>query len=100
SHVGNQYRAVSTTSAGSTTTTAAMPTMSPPTTSDCVSSSDVCSSLRIDTGGSTSFTALIQSPCSTSNTQKFTLTAAPPSGWYYRSEERRVGKEGSTGGSR
>src|SRR5262249_55140870 len=41
------------------------------------------SHLCIDTGASTDFTALIQSPCSTSNTQKFSLSAAPQSGWDY-----------------
>src|SRR6266571_2226921 len=55
----------------------------PPPTSGTVTLQNTNSNLCIDTGGSTSFTALIQSACSSSNTQKFTLTAAPASGWYY-----------------
>ena len=55
----------------------------PPPPSGTVTLQSTNSNLCIDTGGSTSFTALIQSACSSSNTQKFTLTAAPASGWYY-----------------
>ena len=77
---GNKYRAVFTNSAGSATTTAATLTVTP---SGTVTLQNTNSNLCIDTGASTDFTALIQAPCSTSNTQKFTLTAAPQSGWYY-----------------
>src|SRR5882672_3077136 len=82
---GNQYRAVFTNAAGPATTTAATLTVNavPPPPSGTVTFQNTNSNLCIDTGGSASFTALIQSPCSTSNTQKFTLTAAPASGWYY-----------------
>ena len=81
---GNQYRAVFTNSAGTATTTAATLTVNAaPPPSGTVTVQNTNSNLCIDTGGSASFTALIQSPCSTSNTQKFTLTAAPASGWYY-----------------
>jgi hypothetical protein len=83
---GYQYRAVFTNSAGSATTTAASLTVNaapPPPPSGTVIVQNTNSNLCIDTGGSANFTALIQSPCSTSNTQKFTLTAAPVSGWYY-----------------
>jgi len=82
---GNQYRAVFTNAAGPATTTAATLTVNavPPPPSGTVTFQNTNSNLCIDTGGSASFTALIQSPCSTSNTQKFTLTAAPVSGWYY-----------------
>src|SRR5207248_2620483 len=85
SQSGNKYRAVFTNSAGSATTTAATLTVNetPPPPSGTVTLQNTNSNLCIDTGGSTGFTALIQSPCSTSNTQKFTLTAAPQSGWYY-----------------
>src|SRR5881296_1030883 len=85
SQKGNRYRAVFTNSAGSATTTAATLTVNgtPPPPSGTVTLQNTNSNLCIDTGGSTGFTALIQSPCSTSNTQKFTLTAAPQSGWYY-----------------
>src|SRR5206468_3785141 len=76
---GNKYRAVFTNSAGSATTTAATLTVTP---SGTVTLQNMNSNLCIDTGTSTDFTALIQAPCSTSNTQKFTLTAAPQSGWY------------------
>src|SRR2546425_629913 len=55
----------------------------PPPPSGTVTLQNTNSNLCIDTGGSAGFTALIQSPCSTSNTQKFSLTAAPVSGWYY-----------------
>ena len=55
----------------------------PPPPSGTVTLQNTNSNLCIDTGGSAGFTALIQSPCSSSNTQKFTLTAAPVSGWYY-----------------
>jgi hypothetical protein len=44
---------------------------------------DTNSNLCVDTGGSPNFTTLVQSPCSTSNTQQFTLTSSPTSGWYY-----------------
>jgi hypothetical protein len=84
---GNRYRAVFTNSAGTATTTAATLTVNatppPPPTSGIVTLRNTNSNLCIDTGGSTGFTALIQSPCSTSNTQMFNLTAAPASGWYY-----------------
>jgi hypothetical protein len=82
---GNRYRAVFTNSAGTAMTTAATLTVNavPPPPSGTVTLQNSNSNLCIDTGGSASFTALIQSPCSTSNTQKFTLTAAPVSGWYY-----------------
>jgi len=82
---GNQYRAVFTNSAGTATTTAATLTVNgvPPPPSGTVTLQNTNSTLCIDTGGSAGFTALIQSACSTSNTQKFTLTAAPVSGWYY-----------------
>src|SRR5213593_2259631 len=87
SQSGNQYRAVFTNRAGTATTTAATLTVNatppPPSTSGIITLQNTNSNLCIDTGGSTSFTTLIQSPCSTSNTQKFTLTAAPQSGWYY-----------------
>jgi hypothetical protein len=86
SQSGNRYRAVFTNSAGTATTTAATLTVNagpPPPPSGTVTLQNTNSNLCIDTGGSTSFTALIQSACSTSNTQKFTLTAAPVSGWYY-----------------
>src|SRR6266446_636792 len=56
---------------------------SPPPPSGTVTLQNTNSNLCIDTGGSANFTALIQSACSTSNTQKFTLTAAPASGWSY-----------------
>jgi len=82
----NRYRAVFTNSAGSATTTVATLTVNagpPPPPSGTVTVQNTNSNLCIDTGGSASFTALIQSPCSTSNTQQFTLTAAPASGWYY-----------------
>jgi Ricin-type beta-trefoil lectin domain/Immunoglobulin I-set domain len=83
---GYQYRAVFTNAAGTATTTAAMLTVNaappgPPSGTIIVQNTN--SNLCIDTGGSANFTYLIQSPCSTSNTQKFTLTAAPVSGWYY-----------------
>src|SRR5437660_1903418 len=55
----------------------------PPLPSGTVTLQNSNSNLCIDTGGSAGFTALIQSACSTSNTQKFTLTAAPVSGWSY-----------------
>ena len=82
---GNQYRAVFTNSAGTATTTTAMLTVNgvPPPPSGTVTLQNTNSNLCIDTGGSAGFTALIQSACSTSNTQKFTLTAASVSGWYY-----------------
>jgi Ricin-type beta-trefoil lectin domain/Immunoglobulin I-set domain/Bacterial Ig domain len=83
---GYQYRAVFTNSAGTATTTAAMLTVNaapPGPPSGTVIVQNTNSNLCIDTGGSANFTYLIQSPCSTSNTQKFTLTAAPVSGWYY-----------------
>jgi hypothetical protein len=81
---GNRYRAVFTNSAGSATTTAATLTVNAaPPPSGTVTLQNTNSNLCIDTGGSANFTALIQSACSTSNTQKFTLTAAPQSGWYY-----------------
>ena len=41
------------------------------------------SKLCVDTGGSTGFSYLIQSACSGSNSQWFTLTTSPVSGWYY-----------------
>jgi hypothetical protein len=82
SQSGNQYRAVFTNSAGTATTTAATLTVNA-TPSGTVTLQNTNSNLCIDTGGSANFTALIQSACSTSNTQKFTLTAAPVSGWYY-----------------
>ncbi len=81
---GNRYRAVFTNAAGTATTTAATLTVNAtPSPSGTVTLQNTNSNLCIDTGGSASFTALIQSACSTSNTQKFTLTAAPVSGWYY-----------------
>jgi len=84
---GNRYRAVFTNTAGTATTTAATLTVNatppPPPTSGIVTLQNTNSNLCIDTGGSTGFTALIQAACSTSNTQKFNLTAAPVSGWYY-----------------
>jgi hypothetical protein len=81
---GYRYRAVFSNSAGTATTTAAALTVNTaPPTSGTVTLQNTNSNLCIDTGGSASFTALIQSPCSTSNTQKFTLTAAPASGWSY-----------------
>ncbi len=81
---GYRYRAVFTNSVGTATTTAATLTVNTaPPTSGTVTLQNSNSNLCIDTGGSASFTALIQSPCSTSNTQKFTLTAAPASGWSY-----------------
>src|SRR5437773_821398 len=87
SQSGNQYRAVFTNRAGTATTTAATLTVNAtppsPSTSGIITLQNTNSNLCIDTGGSTSFTTLIQSPCSTSNTQKFNLTAAPVSGWYY-----------------
>jgi hypothetical protein len=79
---GNRYRAVFTNAAGPATTTAATLTVNA-TPSGTVALQNTNSNLCIDTGGSANFTALIQSACSTSNTQKFTLTAAPASGWYY-----------------
>ena len=81
---GYRYRAVFTNSAGPATSTAATLTVNagpPPPPSGTVTFQNTNSNLCIDTGGSTGF--LIQSPCSTSNTQQFTLTAAPASGWYY-----------------
>jgi hypothetical protein len=85
SQTGNQYRAVFTNAAGPATTTAATLTVNavPPPPSGTVTLQNTNSNLCIDTGGSAGFTALIQSACSTSNTQKFSLTAAPASGWYY-----------------
>ncbi len=81
---GNRYRAVFTNSAGTATTTAATLTVNAaPPPSGTVTLQNTNSNLCIDTGGSANFTALIQSACSTSNTQKFSLTAAPASGWYY-----------------
>jgi hypothetical protein len=81
---GYQYRAVFTNAAGTATTTAASLTVNAaPPASGTVTLQNTNSNLCIDTGGSTSFTYLTQSACSTSNTQKFTLTAAPVSGWYY-----------------
>ncbi len=82
---GYQYRAVFTNSAGPATTTAATLTVNavPPPPSGTVTLQNTNSNLCIDTGGSANFTALVQSACSTSNTQKFTLTAAPASGWSY-----------------
>jgi hypothetical protein len=81
---GYQYRAVFTNATGTATTTAATLTVNAaPPASGTVTLQNTNSNLCIDTGGSTSFTYLIQSACSTSNTQKFTLTAAPVSGWYY-----------------
>jgi len=83
---GNRYRAVFTNSVGPATTTAATLTVNagpPPPPSGTVTFQNTNSNLCIDTGGSAGFTALIQSACSTSNTQQFTLTAAPLSGWYY-----------------
>jgi hypothetical protein len=82
---GYRYRAVFTNAAGTATTTAATLTVNavPPPPSGTVTLQNSNSNLCIDTGGSASFAALIQSPCSTSNTQKFTLTAAPASGWSY-----------------
>src|SRR2546427_713052 len=81
---GYRYRAVFANSAGTATTTAATLTVNTaPPTSGTVTLQNTNSNLCIDTGGSAGFTALIQSPCSTSNTQKFSLTAAPVSGWYY-----------------
>jgi hypothetical protein len=83
---GNRYRAVFTNSAGPANTTAATLTVNagpPPPPSGTVTLQNTNSNLCIDTGGSAGFTALIQSPCSTSNTQQFTLTAAPLGGWYY-----------------
>ncbi len=81
---GYQYRAVFTNTAGTATTTAATLTVNAaPPASGTVTLQNTNSNLCIDTGGSTNFTYLIQSACSTSNTQKFTLTAAPVSGWYY-----------------
>jgi Immunoglobulin I-set domain/Bacterial Ig domain len=77
---GYQYRAVFTNSVGSATTTAASLIVNaapPPPPSGTVTLQNTNSNLCIDTGGSTSFTYLIQSACSTSNTQKFSLTAAP-----------------------
>jgi hypothetical protein len=79
---GNRYRAVFTNAAGTATTTAATLTVNA-TPSGTIALQNTNSNLCIDTGGSANFTALIQSACSTSNTQKFTLTAAPVSGWYY-----------------
>jgi hypothetical protein len=81
---GYRYRAVFTNSVGPATSTAATLTVNagpPPPPSGTVTFQNTNSNLCIDTGGSTGF--LIQSPCSTSNTQQFTLTAAPASGWYY-----------------
>jgi hypothetical protein len=81
---GNRYHAVFTNSAGPATTTAATLTVNAaPPPSGTVTLQNTNSNLCIDTGGSANFTALIQSACSTSNTQKFSLTAAPVSGWYY-----------------
>src|SRR6266478_3808053 len=81
---GNQYRAAFTNSAGSASTTAATLTVNAaPPPSGTVTLQNTNSNLCIDTSGSMAFTPLIQSPCSTSNTQKFTLTAAPASGWSY-----------------
>jgi hypothetical protein len=41
------------------------------------------SKLCVGTGGSTGFSYLIQTTCSTATSQQFTLKAAPASGWYY-----------------
>src|SRR5258707_1222827 len=81
---GDQYRAGVTNATGTATTTAATLTVNAaPPASGTVTLQNTNSNLCIDTGSSTNFTYLIQSACSTSNTQKFTLTAAPVSGWYY-----------------
>jgi hypothetical protein len=54
-----------------------------PSAGSIVTLQDANSKLCIDTGGSTAFTYLVQSPCSTNKSQQFTLKASPTSGWYY-----------------
>jgi len=54
-----------------------------PTVGSTVTFQNANSKLCIDTGGSTNFTYLTQTPCSTSKTQQFTLKTSPASGWYY-----------------
>ena len=54
-----------------------------PTAGSTVTLQNANSKLCIDTGNSTGFGYLIQSACSTSKSQQFTLKAAPASGWYY-----------------
>jgi len=65
---GYRYRAVFTNSVGSATTTAATLIVNPPP-SGTITLQNTNSNLCIDTGGSAGFTYLIQSACSTSNTQ-------------------------------
>jgi hypothetical protein len=56
-----------------------------PTAGSTVTLQNANSKLCIDTGNSTGFAYLIQSACSASKSQQFTLVAAPTSGWYYLS---------------
>ncbi|HET7207259.1 MAG TPA: RICIN domain-containing protein, partial [Terriglobales bacterium] len=41
------------------------------------------SNLCVDTGGSSTFTALVQSACSSNSSQQFKLNSSPTTGWYY-----------------
>jgi hypothetical protein len=85
---GAQFTVVVSNAFGSVTSSAATLTVSSssgslPTAGSIITLRNTNSGLCIDTGGSTGFTPLIQSACSTSNTQQFTLTTSPTSGWYY-----------------
>jgi hypothetical protein len=85
---GGQFTVAVSNSAGSATSNVATLTVTSsggavPAAGSVVSLQNANSKLCIDTGGSTGFTYLIQSACSTNKSQQFTLTAAPTSGWYY-----------------
>jgi len=54
-----------------------------PTVGSTITLQNTHSNLCVDTAGSTGFTYLVQSACSTGKSQQFTLTAAPTTGWYY-----------------
>ena len=87
---GGQFTVAVSNSAGSATSNVATLTVTSsggavPAAGSAVSLQNANSKLCIDTGGSTGFTYLIQSACSTNKSQQFTLVAAPASGWYYLS---------------
>jgi len=87
SDTGAQFTAVVSNTVGSVTSSAATLTVSAsaalPAAGSVVTLQNANSKLCIDTGGSAGFSSLTQSVCSTSNTQQFTLTASPTSGWHY-----------------
>jgi len=85
---GEQFTVVVSNTAGSVISNAAALTVTSssgvgPAPGSIVMLQNANSKLCIDTGGSAGFSYLIQTACSTSKTQQFTLTSSPASGWYY-----------------